>query len=617
MIRVSFPELDLTVEAEPGIDVLDLARRHSLPLPSYCGGRGTCGKCRVRVEGPASPPTAAELALISPHLLDKGERLACQVRLWGETRVTIVEAGWGEVEKPAGEVKEVFYPLDPGLVRRRLDRPASLRSSSSSTWDVLRQALLQTGIEDVRPDLGALRELKDCLWGWEEWEVILVGSRLLRVGPATGDDRLHGMAFDLGTTTVAGYLLDLTLGKQVALASTLNPQADFGADVISRISFAAQDPSGLSQLQARIVEAINSLIQEITSRSRIPAHTVYALSIVGNTVMHHLLLGLDPSGLGHLPYQPVATDPLQVRADELGLQVHPRAAVFLLPNISGYAGSDLVAAILSSGMARRQGITLGIDIGTNGEMALGSRHRILVASAAAGPAFEGSQISCGMRAEPGAISQVWIEGGDLRWKTVGEIRPRGLCGSGLVDLLAILLQWGIIDSGGRFQDPDRWDCTAPSCLRHRLVPADDGGWEFILCPEGVARRPLALTQRDIRELQLAKAAIRAGIEILLDEFPASLSEVEEIWLAGAFGNYIDPGSAQAIGLLPPYPRSRIRPVGNAAGEGAKIALLSRTAREEACRLARERISYIDLASRTDFQDRFVDALRFPNPPSAS
>jgi uncharacterized 2Fe-2S/4Fe-4S cluster protein (DUF4445 family) len=327
--------------------------------------------------------------------------------------------------------------------------------------------------------------------------------------------------------------------------------------------------------------------------------------------MHHLLLGLDPSGMGHLPYNPVLADAWEVSASGLRIDVFPQAPVFLLPNISGYVGADIVSGILFTGLHAREGIALAIDIGTNGEMVLGSRHAMLASSAAAGPAFEGAQISCGLRAEPGAISRVYWEEGEIGWKVVGEVLPRGLCGSGLVDLVALLLRLGVIDTGGRFQDPEALVTSVPPSIR-RCMQKTEEGWQFVLAEGAQNSRGVTVTQRDVRELQLAKAAIRAGINILMDALGTDISRVEEIFLAGAFGNYIDPGNAQTIGLLPPYPLERIRPVGNAAGEGAKMALLSRDAREEASRIAR-RVKFVELASRSDFQERFVEALAFPAP----
>jgi uncharacterized 2Fe-2S/4Fe-4S cluster protein (DUF4445 family) len=512
--------------------------------------------------------------------------------------------------KALEETLDSRFALDPGIHRWSLPRPDSLRTPVSSTWEILRQLLEERGVKDPQADWRTLQELRDVVWKWDSWTAIVAGSRLVGIQPGGSTDPLYGMAFDIGTTTMVGYLLDLSLGKQVALSSLLNPQVAFGADVISRITFASREPSGLQTLQGRMVQALNALIQEAASSARIAPSRIYALSVVGNTTMHHLLLGLDPSGLGHLPYNPVLADPLEIRASDLGLQAHPQAPVFLLPNISGYVGSDIVGGILATGLPHREGIALGIDIGTNGEMVLGSRRQILAASTAAGPAFEGSQISCGMRAEPGAISQVWTEDGDIRWKAVAELPPRGICGSGLVDLVAVLLRVGIIDEGGRLQAPDLLETSLPSAIRSRLQPAPKGGWEFLLAEGREGSQAVTLTQGDIRELQLAKGAIRAGINILMDELSLDISQIEEIWLAGAFGNYLDPTSAQSIGLIPPYPLERIRPVGNAAGEGAKMALLSQKAREEASRIARE-VRYVELASRADFQERFVEALAFP------
>jgi len=609
MIKISFPELNSSFEAEPGINLLNLAQRHSIPLNSYCGGRGTCGKCLIRIEGQASPLSPVELNFLSPSSLQTGERLACQVQLWGDSEVKILQAASGKLEKALEATLYPLFALDPGIHKWSFPRPDPLRTPSSSTWGIVRHRLEERGVEVPHADWRTLQELGDKLWNWNPWTATIAGSRLIGIEPGDTSNQLYGMAFDIGTTTVVGYLLDLSRGEQMALSSMLNPQVSFGADVISRISLASTNPSGLQMLQDRIISALNSIIEEAAGSAHIPPTSIYALSIVGNTTMHHLLLGLDPSGLGHLPYNPVLADPIEICASDLGIHVAPRAPIFLLPNISGYVGSDTVGGLLSTGLPYREGIALGIDIGTNGEMALGSRYGILASSTAAGPAFEGSQISCGMRAEPGAISQVFLEDGEVRWKAVGEIPPRGLCGSGLVDLVALLLRQGLIDEGGRFQNPELLGSSLPPGMRSRLRPSHDG-WEFVLDKGGPSSRPIALAQRDIRELQLAKAAIRAGINILMDEMAIEISQIEEICLAGAFGNYIDPANAQAIGLIPPYPLERIRPVGNAAGEGAKMALLSKEARKEASRIARA-ARYVELASRPDFQDRFVESMAFP------
>ncbi|MDH7500845.1 MAG: ASKHA domain-containing protein, partial [candidate division NC10 bacterium] len=421
MIKVSFPELNLSFPAEPGINLLNLAQRHSIPLDSYCGGRGTCGKCLVRVEGQTSPLTPAEEKFLSSSSIEATERLACQVQLWGDAEVRFLYAASGKREKAERELLGPVAALDPEIYKLCLSRPDHLRTPSSSTWGILRQVLRERNVRDPRVDLPALQQLSDPIWSWDLWTLILAGSRLMGIESGETTDQLYGMAFDIGTTTVVGYLLDLLTGERVGLSSLLNPQAAFGADVISRISLASTHVSGRQLLQERILSALNSLIEEAASSAQIPPTRIYALSFVGNPTMHHLLLGLDPSGLGHLPYNPVLADPIEVCAQELGIRVHPQAPLFFLPNISGYVGSDIVGGILFTGLPYREGIALGIDIGTNGEMALGSRQGILVSSTAAGPAFEGSQIRCGMRAEPGAISQVFIEEEDLRWKVVGEV----------------------------------------------------------------------------------------------------------------------------------------------------------------------------------------------------
>ena len=611
MIRIHVPALKLTLEAEPGIHLMDLAQRHSIPLNSYCGGRGTCGKCRVKVKGQVSPLTVLEEKALSSSLMRPDERLACQVQVWGEVEVEILQAEWGKMEKALAGPSISYTRIDPGLWKWNLPRPDGFRTPSTSTWEILRRILEERGVENPTVDWQTLQQLRDEIWGCESWTLLLGGSRLLGIERGDTTHQLYGIAFDIGTTSVVGYLLDLHEGKQVALSSMLNPQAAFGADVISRISSATASPSGLRLLQEHVVAALNFLIRSAAASARIPPDRIYALSVVGNTTMHHLLLGLDPSGMGHLPYNPVLADAWEVSASGLGIDIFPQAPVFLLPNISGYVGADIVSGILFTGLHEREGIALAIDIGTNGEMVLGSRHAMLASSAAAGPAFEGAQISCGLRAEPGAISRVYWEEGKIGWKVVGEVLPRGLCGSGLVDLVALLLRLGMIDTGGRFQDPEALGTSVPPSIR-RCMQKTEQGWQFVLAEGTQNSRSVTVTQRDVRELQLAKAAIRAGINILMDELGTDISGVEEIFLAGAFGNYIDPGNAQTIGLLPPYPLERIRPVGNAAGEGAKMALISRDAREEASRIAR-RVKFVELASRSDFQERFVEALAFPAP----
>jgi len=330
---------------------------------------------------------------------------------------------------------------------------------------------------------------------------------------------------------------------------------------------------------------------------------------VGNTTMQHLFLGISPAALAQSPYVPVTSDAACVRAADLGLNIDPEAHVWALPNIAGWVGGDTVGVILATNVHQQEQPALALDIGTNGEMALGSRQRLVTCSTAAGPAFEGAQLSCGMRAADGAIDAVSIDG-DVHWHTIGESAPRGVCGSGLVDLVAQMLRAGIIDDSGMMRAADDLRSDGHSSLADRLIQENGRRFFELARPsEGAGGRAVRVSQRDVRELQLAKGAIRAGIEILLKELGLRHEDVRTVFLAGAFGNYIKPQSALDIGLIPLFPNAQIVPVGNAAGSGAKMALLSLAARQEASKIQRE-TEYLELSGRPDFQEQFAEAMIF-------
>ena len=377
------------------------------------------------------------------------------------------------------------------------------------------------------------------------------------------------LAFDIGTTTVVAYLLDGRTGAQIATASGKNPQGQFGADVISRIEYALQ--GGGEALQRCIREAMGRLTEELCTRTGIAKEDIGAVSMVGNTAMHHLLLGIDPSPLVIPPYMPKVFEALEY---DRGCQVR------VLPNIAGFVGGDTVGCMAATRFDQLEDLSLLIDIGTNGEMVLGSRNRRIACSTAAGPAFEGAKISCGMRGAEGAVDHVWLENGEVKYHVIGDAVPEGLCGSGLLDLVAVLLELEIIDESGYLEDK-----------------------EYRLCDHVV------LTQKDIREVQLAKAAIRAGIELLAEKMGVEVPAIQAVYLAGAFGNYLTPASACRIGMIPPVLLDRIRPIGNAAGEGAKLCALNREEYLYSQRLASE-TEFLELASLPQFQDCYVDALEF-------
>lgn len=420
----------------------------------------------------------------------------------------------------------------------------------------------------------------------------------------------HGLAFDIGTTTVVGYLVDLPGGTVVATASGLNPQAAFGGDLISRIAFAQEDLSNVRTLQTRIVRFLNGQIEELCSAAGISQDDIHKIVIVGNTVMHHLFLGIDPAPVGQAPYTPVVRDSVRLRVSETGLHLDPRASVFLLPIVAGFVGADAVGMVLSTRLDASSEPRIAADIGTNGEVVLGSSEGLMACSAPAGPALEGGQIHCGMRAARGAIDQVQI-GRDVAYHVIGGGAPLGVCGSGILDAVAGMLDAGILDASGRLnpEPPEE----VPDGLRRRVVRSSGNAPAFVLARghETASGQEVLLTQADVRQVQLAKAAIRSAITMLERMSGTPEGGIAELMLAGGFGNYLNVRSAIRIGLIPALPPDRIIYVGNAAGLGAQMALVSETERRRADELA-ARIRHVSLATQPEFQQAFLEAVAFPH-----
>ena len=394
----------------------------------------------------------------------------------------------------------------------------------------------------------------------------------------TDDEPVYMAAFDLGTTSLAGFLV--SRAGTVARAGMRNPQTQYGADVISRVQYALG--GGTQALTECVRSALNKLLGQLCAQAGIHTHQIRAVSLVGNTCMHHLFLGICPESLATIPYSPTVTEPMVLRCGDYGLETHPEAQLLMLPVIAGFVGADTVGCMLACDWEHREELTLLIDIGTNGEIVLGNRHRSIACSTAAGPAFEGALISCGMRGAPGAIDHVTLKDGQLVWSVIGGEAPVGICGSGLIDLTWVLLQTGKMDESGRLE------------AKSYTLPGTD----------------VTLTQKDIRQVQLAKAAITAGIQLLARQYGVTLEDIDTVCIAGAFGTFMDPDSACGIGLIPQELRSKIHPIGNAAGAGARLPLQDRSAWERACRIARD-TEFLELATFRDFQDTYVDALEFP------
>ena len=610
LLRVRFKPDGVELYVRPGTLITEAAANAGCGVETPCGGMGTCGKCRIVVREGVSSPDKAERRLLSQDELADGVRLACRTRLLADAEVFTPETSRSLVQKilSAGVRRKVV--LDSNIVKLHAQLPEPTLQDERAEFERLADAIGRKPNE-LRTDLALARRLSNTLREARyDVTAVLADSRLLTVEHGDTTAVKYGIAFDLGSTTIVGYLIDLNTGREGAVASAMNPQMAYGDDLISRINFAATQAGGLELLTRAAVDTMNRIARHLTTSAQAAVHDVYEATVVGNSCMTHILLGIDPSSLGQSPYVPTVCREITAAASEIGLKINPRGLIHVLPNVAGFVGSDLVGVLLAS-MWQDDGRTrLAVDIGTNGEMALRHNGRTLACSAAAGPAFEGARISCGMRGGPGAIDSVRI-GGDVAVSTIYGRRPRGICGSGLVDAVAEMLDAGILDEMGRIIEPDQSARLTPA-LRDRLITAE-GPPEFVLVEarRSATGRPITLTQRDIRQLQLAKGSIRAAIQTLLQIAGADEQDLSEILLAGAFGNYISKESAVRIGLAPNIPIDRIISVGNAAGTGAKLALLSVKERALARRLA-ESTEHIELANHAEYQNQFMDMMLFPS-----
>lgn len=609
-MNVRFEPTGVIVEVEAGVTLLEAANAAGIEIETVCGGRGTCAKCKVIAGDGMSPLTALEAKGLTEAEIRAGYRLACQAVVESDVEVTVPEASRISRVSILSEGIEGSLQLEPWVRRLVLQVPAAtLEDQVSDLENVARCWRAQANVA-FKPALRALRQLPLALRKREgRISLVQVDDLVVWIGAGDSPKRLLGIAFDIGTTTVVGYLMDLESGEQLAVSSMLNPQTRCGDDVVSRIDFASQNETGLQTLQREIRGALNQIIADTTGAASASAEDVLAMTVVGNTTMQHLFLGIDPAALAQSPYVPAVTAAQCLTAGELGIAIYPDAHVWCLPNIAGWVGADAVGVILATGIHERDEVGLAVDIGTNGEMALGSRERLITCSTAAGPAFEGAHVSCGMRASDGAIDEVRINA-DVQWRVIGDRLPAGICGSGLVDVVAEMLRVGIIDSTGMMRDGADLRRDGRKSLADRIVRAGGRrGFRLVDASAGAGGRAIMVNQRDVRELQLAKGAIRAGIEILVKELGIDRHDVKRVYLAGAFGNYIRAESALAIGLLPRFPDAEIVPVGNAAGSGAKKALLSKSARNEASRIVAT-VEYLELSARPDFQEEFIEAMVF-------
>jgi uncharacterized 2Fe-2S/4Fe-4S cluster protein (DUF4445 family) len=607
-VTLRFEPSGTSVRVPPGVTVFDAASWNGIAIDSTCGGHGTCKKCRIRIEEGDVPASPLDARAFTPQELEAGWRLACRAQAAANLEIEVPPLVTRPKAATVGVGRQVI--LRPALQKRyvELDEP-TLRDQRS---DFRR---LQDAIDDLelRAGAGVLRRLPGVLRESDfRVTAVVVDDLLIDVEPGDTTERLHALAFDLGTTTVVATLLDVGTGTPVAVASMLNKQQPFGADVISRISATMLDGAALPRLTGLAAQTLQELADDVCEQAGIERTQVYEVALAGNATMTSIALGVDPAPLGVAPFILAAQSYPEMPAAELGLELHLDAQATVFPALGAYVGGDLVAGMLATGMTRDRRLRLLIDVGTNCEVVLGSADGVVCTAAPAGPAFEAAQIACGMRAAEGAIEVVRLREGTVELDVIGDAEPAGICGSGLVDAAAELVRVGLLDKSGRFVSEEEAERIEPQ-LAPRLTARADGTRIFVLhwaAGEGDVDGAVYLSQRDVRELQFAKAAIATGWRLLVEDLGIAETEIQQVLLAGSFGSYLSPSSAIRIGLVPKLALARIVAAGNVAGEGAKMALLSLQERHAAEAILDE-VRYIELSDRPDFNDRFVEQLAFP------
>lgn len=600
-----------TVKIEPGDrevsvgqdqTLLKILQEEGYPIQSTCGGEGLCGTCWVQIKRGCPEPTEADKRFFSEKELKDGIRLSCRIQVLRDMVVQIPNVVQPLSSKELMNKSIEGLKVDPGVKKIYLKLPTPGRGDQRAdtervAYKLDRKVYFPHRILQKLPGSLAKSDFKITV-------TIDQDGQILNVEPGNRTQNIYGMAFDIGTTTVAVYTLDLINGRELAVRSFENPQSKFGADVISRIKHVhEQSEKGLADLRAVLIDKLNWAVLEICNKNGIELADIVKSTFVGNPTMLHLLAGIDPTNIDHSPYIPVFKSLTHLSAKDLELKINPLGKSYLLPQVSGYVGADITAGIFYTKLHESDSLKLLIDVGTNGEIVLGNRDRVMAASTAAGPAFEGAGIKQGMSAHPGAINRVRIEDNKVEIEVIGNASPKGICGCGLVDVVGQLLKAGLLTKEGKFKT----DSDSP-LTRDRLKNID-GKFSFNLTTR---KKPVWLTQKDIRKLQLAKGAIRAGVEILLEEIGLSAKEIEEVYLAGAFGNYLEAENVLRLGLLPPQiGEEKVVSAGNTAGQGAKLCLLNMDNMKELEELS-EKVEYEELSYREDFSDKFMKAMRFPD-----
>jgi len=587
------------ISAADGETILSCLQRAGVVLNATCGGAGNCGQCLIQiVSGEVFAPTPFEADELGTERVKDGWRFACQAMTHSDLKIFIPPTSMATAQRTQTEGLNTSIELKPAVIVKNVAVTGPAGEAPVAYADCLRTALGYPDLSISPIVLSSLaQDIPAAHYRGDAW---LRRSSLVAFRPS-GSPRL-GVAVDLGTTKLAVYLMDLSTGETIASEGAMNPQIAFGEDVIARISYAMQQPDGTQQLRQAVAQKLNEMIHGLCLKAGYATSSVADAVVVGNTAMHHLFTGLPVFQLGQAPYEPAICEAMDIDAHTAGFDLAPGASVHLLPNIAGFVGADHVAMLLGSGMMESDGVVLGMDIGTNTEVSLIANGRHYACSTASGPAFEGAHISQGMRAAPGAIEKVLIHDGQVQIQTIDGQPPIGLCGSGILDLVAQLFTNGIITRGGSFN---------PKCGDTRIRQGEHGKEYVVVKAEENTGTEIAFSRRDINEIQLVKGAMRAGINILLHEAGINEKDIDRVYLAGAFGTYLDVQSGIDIGMFPHIPKERFIQVGNAAGTGARMALLSMQKRTQAVKIARK-VHYVELTSVKDFVTVFSDAMFLGN-----
>ena len=613
---------------EDGRTLLEAAQELGEDIESICGGKGVCGKCLVKFDKescarygiesggqPLSPPTEKEIELLSRHGFGDEYRLACSTIVLGDVVVFVPEMSRREKHVIRKSTVERVIPVKPAIRKYYLElSPPTLNALAADYQRLAAELGHSFGLRIEGIDYAALSNLASVLreGDWKVTVTVWMSREIVRVEPGYIDGS-YGLAVDIGTTTVAGYLCDLQTGEVLATEAILNPQVAYGEDVISRINYAVTEPDGLATLNRAIVDGIGKIIASITRKAQLAPGDILEMTVAGNSAMHHIFLNLNPEYLSKSPFVPTIAKSLDIKSRDLGIGLDKSTNVHILPIEAGFVGADNVGVLIAEEPYNQDEMVLIIDIGTNGELVMGNREKLLCASCAMGPAFEGANIKFGMRAAPGAIECVTIDRQSLevKFKVIGSdewstasssVKAKGICGSGIVDAIAEMVKAGIIEESGRFNR---------KLVSPRFSITDEGpAFVIAWASETSLGRDITVSIDDVRAVQLAKGAMYAGVRILMEKL--GVTELDKVILAGAFGSYINKENALAIGLFPDCALERVYSVGNAAGDGARLALISLDKRREAEEIARK-VEYVELTVEPEFQKYFVDALHFPIP----